>query len=403
MALTDAKIRAAKPGEKPYKLADGQGLFLNITPPGGKLWRGKYYFGGKEGLATYGGYPEVSLKEARRKHQETRQQLANGINPAHKKRADKIASQLSVENSFERVAEEWFAKKKPTWAYNHWTKVARMMRQGLFPSIGNRAIADIKPIEVLAALRKIESRGKYETAKRTKQIASQIFRYAVATGRTESDPCRDLDGALTPPKKRHFPAITEPKQVGPLLRAFDSYSGSAVVRAALKLGPLTFVRPGELRHGRWEDIDWQEKEWRFVVTKTQTNHIVPLSTQAMAVLEELYPLTNRSEYIFPSQRSAKRPMSDNAVLSAMRRMDIGKDEMCGHGFRAMARTILDEVLQFDIAIIEHQLAHVVRDPNGRAYNRTAHLPQRHQMMQTWADYLDSLASEEHDHETYQVA
>jgi integrase len=393
MPLTDQKAKQAKPQDKTYRLSDEKGMYLEITPKGGKYWRMKYRFAGKEKRLAIGVYPETTLKKAREIRDGARQKLSNGIDPSALKQAQKLTRNAAAENSFQAVGLEWFAKQKPTWAENHWTKVERMMTKDLFPYLGNRPINGITPPELLAVLRKVESRGALESAKRTKQIAGQIFRYGVATGRCERDPSQDLTGALATPVKQHRAAVTDPKAVGPLLNALESYQGSAVVNAALRLAPLTFVRPGELRKAKWTDIDLAKAEWRYYVTKTKSEHIVPLSHQAVEILEELHPLTCSSEYVFPSARTLSRPMSDNAVLSAMRRMGIGKDEMCGHGFRAMARTILDEELHFRTDWIEHQLAHAVKDVHGRAYNRTAHLPQRKEMMQAWADYLDNLKAQ----------
>ncbi|MBT6273939.1 MAG: site-specific integrase, partial [Chromatiales bacterium] len=260
----------------------------------------------------------------------------------------------------------------------------------IFPWLGGKPIAEITAPQLLETVRRIETRGALETAHRALQDCGQVFRYAIATGRAERDPSGDLRGALAPVKGQHFAAVTEPNKAAEVLRMIDGYEGTLTVRSALRLAPLVFVRPGELRQALWADIDLGTKEWRFKVTKTDTDHIVPLSTQALAILREVQPLSSRSEYVFPGGRSAKRPMSENAILAAMRRMGIAKEEMSGHGFRAMARTILDEVLGFRPDFIDHQLAHAVRDPNGRAYNGTAHLPERRQMMQAWADYLDEL-------------
>jgi integrase len=262
----------------------------------------------------------------------------------------------------------------------------------VFPWLGGRPIAEITAPELLSMARRIESKGAVETAHRAVQNCGQIFRYAVATGRAERDPTGDLRGALQPAKSTHMAAITEPREAGELLRTLDAYQGTLTVRCALQLAPLVFVRPGELRAAEWKDIDLDAAEWRFTASKTGTGHIVPLSRQAVAILREVQPLTGEGRYVFPSARTSERPMSDNAVLAAMRRLSIAKEEMCGHGFRAMARTILDEVLSFRPELIEHQLAHAVRDPNGRAYIRTAYLPERRTMMQTWADYLDGLKS-----------
>ena len=301
--------------------------------------------------------------------------------------ADRLA------NSFEVVAREWFDKYSPSWAANHGPRVIRRLEHDIFPCIGARPIAELKAPELLAAVRRLENRGVLETAHRALATCGQVLRYAIATGRAERDLSRDLRGALTPVKGEHFAAITDPKRVGELLRALDGYQGTLTVRCALRLAPLVFVRPGELRAAEWAHIDFDAAEWRYTVSKTGTEHIVPLSKQAIAILREIQSLTGKGQYVFPSGRSPRRPMSDNAILAAMRRMGIAKDEMSGHGFRATARTILDEVLGFRPDLIEHQLAHAVRDPNGRAYNRTAHLPERRKMMQAWSDYLDKLARE----------
>jgi integrase len=288
------------------------------------------------------------------------------------------------------VAREWFAKYSATWAANHGDRIIRRFERDIFPWIGGRPIAEVTAPELLAVVRRIENRGALETAHRALGNCGQVFRYGVATGRAMRDPCGDLRGALAPVKGEHFAATTEPKRVAELLRAMDGYEGTLTVRCALRLAPLVFVRPGELRKAEWADIDLDAAEWRYTVTKTSTPHIVPLSRQAVEILHELNPLTGRGRFVFPGARSNGRPMSDNAILAAMRRMGVGKDEMSGHGFRAVARTILDEVLGVRPDYIEHQLAHAVRDPNGRAYNRTAHLPERRKMMQQWADYLDKL-------------
>lgn len=393
MKLTATAVKEAKPKSKAYKLSDGGGLYLAVQANGAKYWRYKFRFTGKEKLLALGVYPKVSLKDARAKHRDAQDLLEAGIDPTMQKQLNKLAALTAAENSFKAVALEWFEGQKRVWAEGHSGKVDRMMTKDLFPYLGNRPIKEITSPELLAVLRRIESRGAREAAKRTKQIAGQIFRYGVATGRCERDPSQDLNGALAPNITKHRAAVTDPKEVGPLLNALDGYQGTAVVNAALRLAPLTFVRPGELRQAKWADIDFDKAEWRFFVTKTHVEHIVPLSTQAMAILRDLYTLTCNSEYIFPSARALSRPMSDNAVLAAMRRMGIEKNEMSGHGFRAMARTILDEELHFRADYIEHQLAHNVRDAHGRAYNRTAHLPERKKMMQAWSDYLDNLKAQ----------
>jgi integrase len=393
MPLTDTALRNAKSNEKPTRptrLFDGGGLYLEVSPTGGKWWRLKYRFDGKEKRLSLGVYPDVSLKDARDRRDALRKLLADGIDPIENRKAMKSARADRAANSFEVVAREWFAKYSATWAANHGDRVMRRFERDVFPWIGGRPIAEVTAPELLAVVRRIENRSALETAHRALGNCGQVFRYAVATGRAMRDPCGDLRGALPPVKSKHFAATTDPKRVAELLRAMDGYEGTPTVGCALRLAPLVFVRPGELRRAEWADIDLDAAEWRYTVTKTNTPHIVPLSWQAVDILRELHPLTGCERFVFPGARSNGRPMSDNAILAAMRRMGIGKDEMSGHGFRAVARTILDEVLGVRPDYIEHQLAHAVRDPNGRAYNRTAHLPERRKMMQRWADYLDKL-------------
>jgi integrase len=390
MPLTDVKVRNAQPGEKAQRLFDGGGLYLEVAPAGGKWWRFKYRFAEKEKRLSLGVYPDVSLKMARERRDEARRMLANGIDPGVQRKAQKAAVLTRSANSFEVVAREWYAKFEPTWVNSHGDRIIRRLERDIFPWLGAAPISEVKPPEILSVVRRIEHRGALKTAHRALANCGQVFRYAVATGRAERDPTADLRGALPPVKAEHFPAMTEPQKVGALLRILDSYEGTFVVKCALRLAPLVFVRPGELRSARWDDIDLDTAQWRFIATKTNTPHIVPLSRQAVSILTELRALTGSGPYAFPSARTTARPMSDNAVLAAMRRMGIDNTEMTGHGFRAMARTILDEVLGVRPELIEHQLAHAVRDPNGRAYNRTAHLPERRKMMQQWADYLDTL-------------
>ncbi|QOY95723.1 integrase arm-type DNA-binding domain-containing protein [Massilia sp. UMI-21] len=388
--LTDKAISNAKPGAKPVKLFDERGLFLLVTPTGGKWWRLKYRIDGKEKLLSLGTYPDVSLKDARERRDDARKQIADGIDPSHSRKAQKTLRRVHATNSFEFVAREWYEKHSPGWVPSHGDRIIRRLERDIFPDLGNRPIAEITSPELLQVVRKIEARGALETAHRAMSNCGQVFRYAVATGRASRDPSGDLRGALPPVRGEHFAAVTEPEQVGGILRSMDAYQGTLTVSCALRLAPLVFVRPGELRAAEWAHIDLDAAEWRYTVTKTGTPHIVPLATQAVAILREIQPLTGHGRYVFPSARTGARPMSDNAILAAMRRMGISKDEMSGHGFRAMARTILDEVLGFRPDLIEHQLAHAVKDPNGRAYNRTAHLPERRKMMQQWADYLDEL-------------
>ena len=390
MPLSDIAIRNAKPAAKPVRLFDSGGLYLEVAPTGGKWWRLKYRYEGKEKRLSLGVYPDISLKEARTRRDDARKLLANDVDPGEHRKAQKSARQDSAANSFEVVAREWYAKYSPTWVEHHGDRIIRRLERDIFPWLGARPIADVTPFELLTVVQRIEKRGALETAHRALANCGQVLRYAVATGRAGRDPTGDLRGALPPVKGEHFAAVTEPDQVGKLLRTLDSYQGTLTVACALRLAPLVFVRPGELRKAEWAHIDLDAAEWRYTVTKTGTPHIVPLATQAVAILREVHALTGNGKFVFPGARTNGRPMSDNAILAAMRRMGIEKDEMSGHGFRAMARTILDEVLEVRPELIEHQLAHAVRDPNGRAYNRTAHLPERRKMMQQWADYLDKL-------------
>lgn len=399
MPLTDTAIRNAKPGltpkghrtDKPYKIGDSGGMYLEVSPAGGKWWRLKYRILGKEKRLSLGTYPDVSLATARFRRDDARRLIADGVDPSLHRRANKASLFEQASNSFEVVAREWYSKQAPTWNEAHADRIIRRLKRDVFPWIGNIAVAQVTAPNVLGLLRRIEARGALETAHRTLGNCGQIFRYAIATNRAPSDPTRDLRGALPPVRGKHFAAVTDPKKIGALMRTIRGYEGTLVVQCALKLAPLLFVRPGELRKAKWQDFDLGAAEWRYLVTKSNTEHIVPLAPQALDILQELEPLTGQFEYVFPSARSPKKPMSDNAILAALRRLDIEKEEMSGHGFRAMARTILDEVLGVRPELIEHQLAHAVRDPNGRAYNRTAHLSERKEMMSLWADWLDKQA------------
>jgi len=390
MPLTNVVIRSARPTTKAIKLYDSGGLYLEVSPSGGKWWRLKYRFNGKENRISLGVYPETTLRAARERRDTERKLLAEGIDPSKSRKTEKSAQASRAANSFEQVAREWFVKFSPSWAPAHAARKIRLFERDIFPWIGQQPIAEITAPELLSVLHRIEKRGVSETERRALVSCGQVFRYAVASGRAERDPSGDLRGALPPVKGEHFAAITEPDGLATILRAFEGYNGTLPVRCALRLMPLLFVRPGELRKAEWSQIDLDAAEWRYMVTKTQTEHIVPLSRQAVAILRELYPLTGNGHFVFPSARSNTRPMSDNAILAAMRTMEIAKEVTTAHGFRATARTILDEVLGVRTDLIEHQLAHRVKDPNGRAYNRTAFLPERREMMQTWADYLDQL-------------
>lgn len=399
MPLTDTTIRNTKPAEKPIKLFDGGGLFLLVTPAGQRYWRLKYRAAGKEKLLALGVYPEVTLATARRKRDEAREKLAAGIDPSEAKKAEKRTVRLNAENSFEAAAREWHAKYAPTWSESHGDRILRRLEVDAFPWIGGKPIADLTPPDVLDALRRVEKRGALETAHRLHANVSQVCRYAVATGRAQRDVTADLRGALPPVQQEHMAALTDPKQVAELLRAIDGYQGTFPVICALRLAPLLFQRPGELRAAEWAELDLDDGIWEIPSDRMKRTkqgkasggaHIVPLSSQAITVLRELHALTGNGRFLFPSVRTKDRPMSDNTINGALRRLGYDGDTMTGHGFRAMARTIMDEVLGLPAAIIEAQLAHAVKDPLGRAYNRTAHLPQRREMMQRWADYLDRL-------------
>lgn len=390
MPLTDTAIRKAKPTDKPQRMFDGGGLYLEVAPAGGKLWRWKYRHGGKEKRLALGAYPAVTLADARERHAEARKLLAAGIDPSEQRKAEKAAGVERAANSFEVVAREWLGKQ--TWVEGYRVKVEAWLRNDVFPYIGGKPVAEVTAPEFLRVVRRIEERGAIESAHRILQNCGQVMRYAIATGRAERNPVADLRGALASPAERHHAAITDPGELGGLLRAIEGYSGDMVTRAALRLSSLLFVRPGELRHAEWSEIDMDGAEWNIPAGKMKMRqpHLVPLCEQALSILRELQPLTGRGQYVFPGARSPRRPMSNNAINAALRRMGYGTDTMTAHGFRATARTLLDETLGFRVDYIEHQLAHAVKDPNGRAYNRTSHLPERRKMMQAWADYLDSL-------------
>ncbi len=392
MPLSDVEIRNAKPAEKPVRLFDGGGLYLEVSPTGGKLWRMKYRFEGKEKRLSIGAYPTFSLREARQRREDARKQLALGIDPSAHKKALKAARVEMNANSFEVVAREWFEKFKPTRTEGHTSKIIARLQRDVFPWLGAKPISSITAPDVLAILRRIEDRGAIETAHRAKGDISMVMRFGISTGRATRDPCPDLKGALSPSVPKHFAAIVDPKEVGAFLRTIDGYTGTLTVRVALKLAPLLFCRPGELRHMKWSEIDLDAAEWRYTTSKTKTVHLVPLARQTLDALREIQPLTGRHDYVFAGHEP-KRPMSGNTVNAALRRMGYDtQTEITGHGFRAMARTILAEQLHIKPEIIEHQLAHKVADPLGGAYNRTKFLKERKEMMQHWADYLDRLRS-----------
>lgn len=390
--LTDIAARNAKPKDKPYKLTDSRGLYLLVSPAG-KYWRMNYRYMGKQKTLAIGVYPAISLLDARKKRDEACQLLARDVDPSLAKRAAKQAGKHAHENTFQVIALEWHAKQSITWAESTAHNIKRYLEMDLFPWLGNRPIKDINAPELLAVLRKIESRGAHEKAQRTREYAGRVFRYAIQTGRAERDPCYDLRGALTPVKAKHHASITDPKAIGELIRAINGFQGSFTAKCALQLAPLVFVRPGELRYAEWAEIDFDKREWRIPdhKMKMKEQHIVPLSRQAIEILEAIQPLTGNGKFIYPSVRSTDRPMSENTINAALRRLGYDKSEMTGHGFRSMASTLLHEH-GWPHEAIERQLAHAEHNKVSAAYNHAQHLPKRREMMQWWADYLDELAA-----------
>ncbi|WP_321944646.1 tyrosine-type recombinase/integrase [Burkholderia cenocepacia] len=391
MPLTDTAIRNAKPADKPVRLFDGGGLYLEVAPSGGKWWRLKYRFGGKEKRYSLGVYPEVTLATARKKRDEAREKLAAGIDPGEAKKAEKRASLLAAAHSFEVVARGWMDERKTTVEPAQHAKTLARMENDVFPWLGKRPIAEIDAPEILVVLKRVDGRGARFTAHRIRSEISRVFRYGIKEGHCKADPARDLVDAIPPAQTTHFASITEPEKVGEMLRAFDGFTGTFPVLCALKLAPMLFVRPGELRKAEWAQFDLDKGEWRYFVNKTKTDHLVPLAAQAVTILRELHALTGEGVYVFPGARDRNRPMSEAAINAALRRLGYDtRTEITGHGFRAMARTILHEELEEKPEVIEHQLAHTVPDSLGRAYNRTKFIKARRSMMQQWADYLDKL-------------
>ncbi len=390
MSLTDTAIRNAKPREKQYKLSDEKGMYLLVNKVG-KYFRLDYRFGGKRKTLALGVYPEVKLAAAREKRDEARSLIANGVDPVLYKKETKTMQKEQAVNSFEAISREWHTGKKHIWTEGHANKILRSLELNVFPWFGKREAASITAPDLLAVLRRIEDRGALDTAHRVKQICGQVFRYAIATGRAERDPSADLRGALPPVKQQHMATITDPKKIGELLRAIDGYEGHLITRCALRLAPLVFVRPGELRHAEWGEVDFEKAEWKIpaVKMKMRSIHIVPLSKQALAIFKEIKPLTGHGRYVFPTLRSSERPMSNNTISAALRRMGFAKEEMSGHGFRSMASTRLHEQ-GWPTDVIERQLAHAETNKAKAAYNHAQHLPERRKMMQEWADYLDQL-------------
>jgi len=390
MMLTDLKIRSTKPKTKQFKLSDGQGLYLLVSKKG-KYWRYNFRHNGKYKTLAIGVYPDVSLKEAREAHQKARMLLSQGIDPTYKKKIEKLTNSQILENSFKVISLEWMEKQKDRWSDSHYKSVSSRLKNNIYPWLGDRPIAEITAPELLATLRRMESRGIHHTALKVKQYCGQVFRYAIITGRAERDPSADLKGALTPAISKHYATITDPAQIRGLLNAIDDYKGEIVTLYALKLAPLVFVRPTELRHAEWKEINLNNAEWRIPgeKMKMRDEHIIPLSRQAIAIFKEIQPITGNGKYVFPSIRSRARPMSENTINGALRRLGYTKEEITAHGFRAMASTLLNEQ-GFKPDVIERQLAHAERNKVRAAYNRAEYLPERKIMMQHWADYLDAL-------------
>ncbi len=393
MPLTDPAVRNAKPGTKTTRIFDGGGMYLEITTKGGKLWRFKYRFGGKGKLLALGVYPAVSLAKARQKRDQARELLADGIDPSEHRKAAKVTRAGLAANTFEVIGREWYAKAMLGKADTTKEKLMRRLEVDVFPWIGARPIASIVPADLVRIIERIESRGAVDLAKRVHNAVGRIFKYAVTKGLASSNPAQSIDLSLilTQNGVQHHSSVTEPKAVGELLRAIDGFTGSFSTRCALRLASLVFVRPGNLRHAEWTEIDFDKAEWRIPAGKMKIpeQHIVPLSAQAIAILREIQPLTGHGRYVFASERGGGKPMSENTINAALRRLGYTKHEMTGHGFRSMASTLLHE-LGLPHAVIERQLAHGERNKVSAAYNFAEHLPERRKMMQQWADYLDRL-------------
>lgn len=395
MALTELKIKSSKPDTKAYKLADEKGMYLLIQPSGGKLWRLDYRFDGKRKTLALGGYPDVTLAEARDRRDQARKLLAGGSDPGAVKKAQKAGRKEQALNSFEVTARRWHQKNTGKWSESYADKTIRMLERDVFPWIGSKPVVDLEAPEFLSVARRVEKRGHIDTAHRAIQLCGQVMRFAVAEGLVRRDPTGDLRGALVPVESNHMPSVTEPARVGQILQMFEAFTGSFQVQCALKLAPMVFTRPGELRRAKWSDINLDEAMWSIPaeVMKMREPHLVPLSSQAVEILKDLLPFSGHLEYVFPGGRDPKRPMSDAAVNAAMRRLGIDtQNELTGHGFRAMARTILHERLGYEPDVIEQQLAHKTPGPLGAAYARAKFIDKRIKMMQAWADYLDKLRS-----------
>ncbi|MGH8491958.1 MAG: tyrosine-type recombinase/integrase [Moraxellaceae bacterium] len=394
MPLTDSEIRSLKAKDCDYKMADEKGLSLLVRKNGTKCWRFSYRYNSKQKSLSMGIYPDTPLKLAREKRGTARQLVDQGIDPSTARKAQKTILNGTAKNRLEVITADFLAMKKMEWDPAYFSKVEARLKKDALPALGNMPITDIKAPDILCALRKVQDRGHIESAHRIKEVLSQIFRFAIASGLADKNPIPDLAGALCRAKEKHMAAITDPEQAGDLLRQIDAYQGTFPVICALKLAPLVFVRPGELRQAEWANINFECAEWRFKASKTYQDHIVPLSRQAVAILKALQPYTGHGRYVFPSNKSDALPMSSNTILSALRVMGFEKDKMSGHGFRAMARTMIAERLRYPDVAIELQLAHQVRDIHGHAYNRASFLDDRKRMMQEWADYLDKLKRDE---------
>lgn len=395
MALTDVAIRNAKPGAKAVKLADGGGMFLLVTPAGGRLWRLKFRVDGREKLLAIGAYPEIGLGEARRRREEARELIALGKDPSREKQRDKVRARIQAADTFKAICDEYCAKRRRDGAKG-WAPATAIRSEYLLSlvcgSIGKLPIGEIEPADVLTAIRRIEGKGKLESARRSLQLAGAVFRYAVATARLASDPTRDLRGALTAPTVTHYGAITDAKKVGPLLRAIDEYDGSGITKLALQIAPHVFVRPGELRHAEWSEFDLDGALWIIPAGKMKMRkaHHVPLSRQSVELFREVQAVTGPNGYVFPSIRTRTRPMSENTVNAGLRRLGYASDEMTAHGFRAMASTLLNESGKWHPDAIERALAHGDTDKVRAAYHRGAHWNERVEMSQWWSDHLDVL-------------
>ena len=399
--LTDAECRNATcpPGKARMRFADSGGLYLEVSPAGSRRWFWKYRKDGKEGRMALGSHPDVSLRAARLARDAAKLQKSDGRDPVQARKVEKLKASNPSGDTFRTVAMEWYDKQAPHWSLAHAARSMRQLERDLFPWLGERKLKDVEPVELLATLRKVEERGAVETADRGLMLCRQIWRYGVATGRVDRDIAADLKGALTPYRGKHFAAITDPVKLGELLRAIAAYRGGPVVRAALQLAPLLFQRPGELRGAAWAEIDLDEALWTIPAARMKRGkdgkengdpHVVPLARQAVEILRNLHPLTGHGALVFPGERSHERPISENSVRTALITLGYTPELQTWHGFRATARTMLAERLDCDPLVIEAQLAHAVKDANGRAYNRTQYLQQRAAMMQQWADYLDKL-------------